>query len=196
LSDTWGRFFQSYAIYRQAAVHIAQPSYYDAKVKWRQAKFVFQLDLEGAYYGFYIEKNEGPMDDTWDWPRFLAALGGHRELRQRVDSAMNQMGLRWKVYVWDDGGLIAQVKASPTGLTWEWEQTDDSEDIQWAAFTERLGAIDTEKWCDLYLCTFLAKEDAIAAGFQIVDPVIEVYGALLPLYEASTPRTSAGRRDS
>ena len=188
LSTTSGRFFQSYAIYRRAEVHIAQPSCYDAKAKWRQAKFVFHLDSEGATYGFYIEKNDGPMDATWDWARFLAALNDEPEVRRQIESAHRKLGLHWTVYVWDDGALTAEAKASPTGSSWRWQGSDGSQELQWPGFTQRLEAIGADKWCDLYFCTSLAKEQAIAAGLQIVEPVTEVYRALLPLYAASARR--------
>jgi len=190
LSDISGRFFQSYAIYRRAEVHIAQPHHYDAKIKWQQVKFVFELDPAGATYGFYIEKNDGPMDETWDWARFLAALEGRPDLRPQVETAARQLGLRWEVYVWDDGGLIAAVPLGPAGWVWQEQQTDcEEEAIAWPALVQRLGAIATEKWCDLYLCTSMSKEDAIAAGTGLVHPVTEVYRVLLPLYEASTRRS-------
>jgi len=196
MSDTTRHFFQSYAIYRRAEVHIAQPTYYDTETKWQQAKFVFELDSEGARYGFYIEKNEGPMDDTWHWPNFLGALESEPKLRQEVEFAMRQLGLRWEVHVWADGGLIAQVRALPTGLMWEWKDRAEAEEIQWPAFIQRLRDIETGKWCDLYLCTSIVKDLAIAAGIQLVDTVTEVYRALLPLYEASTQRISSGRGSS
>jgi hypothetical protein len=78
---------------------------------------------------------------------------------------------------------------------WAWEDGDDADHIEWSGFTQRLRAIDVEKWCDLYLCARLSKEDAIAAGLEIVEPVTEVYQALLPLYEASTPRATPAGRD-
>lgn len=196
LSDTTKRFFQSYAIYRRAEVHIAQPSYYDTKIKWQQAKFVFELNSDGATYGFYIEKNSGPMDGTWDWPRFLAVLALESALRQRIDSAVRELGLHWQVYLPDDGGLVAQVRASPTGFTWEQKESNASEEINWSGFSDRLRAIEAEKWCDLYLCTSIPKGAAIAMGLQLVDPVTEVYQALLPLYEGSTLRDPSIRRES
>ncbi len=192
MSDTTRHFFQSYAIYRRAEVHVAQPTYYDTETKWRQAKFVFALNPKSAWYGFYIEKNEGPMDDTWHWPNFLGALESEPKLRQEVELAMRRLGLRWGVDVGADGGLIAQVKALPTGLMWEWEDRAETEDIQWPTFIQRLRDIGTEKWCDLYLCTSIVKDLSIAAGVRLVDTVTEVYRALLPLYEASTQRISSG----
>jgi len=190
MSDATRDHFQSYAIYRRAEVHIAQPSYYDPSRSERDAKFAFDLDAQRARYGFYIEKNDGPMDDTWDWLRFLTALGGDTALQQEVETAMRQLKLHWEVYVWDEGGLIAQVKAAQEGLIWEWQSQDGLGDIAWSDFVSRLRAIETEKWCDLHLCTHMDKDRAIAAGIHIVDPVTTVYRALLPLYEASVQRAS------
>jgi hypothetical protein len=187
MTNKSGHLFQSYAIYRRAEVHIARPDYYNSKLKQQRAKFVLQLDPGGATYGFYIEKNEGPMDDTWDWPRFMNALSRRAKLRGQVEEAARRLGLRWAIYVPPDDGLIAQVRASPTAWIWEPREADHSEEIDWAAFRKRLRGIEAEKWCDLYLCAWMAKEDAIAAGIEIADPVTEVYRALLPLYEISTP---------
>jgi hypothetical protein len=192
MSDTTPHHFQSYAIYRRAQVHIAQPDYYDTETKRQNAKFAFGLDTKGARYGFYIEKNNGAMDDTWHWPNFLSALDNDAKLRQEVDTAMHRLELRWEIDVGADGGLVAQVQASSGGLTWEWQDRDESEEISWPAFVKRLRDIETEKWCNLYLCTGTAKDEAIAAGIQLVDTVVKVYRALLPLYQASTHRARSG----
>jgi hypothetical protein len=192
MSDATGQVFQSYVSRGRAEVHIARPACYQSKTKRQHARFVFQLDAEGATYGFTIEKNDGPMDDTWHWPTFLAALSGQPRLRQGVESAMRELELHWEVYVGAGGDLTARVQPSPTGLTWEWEDTGVSEEILWPAFTQRLQDIDTKEWCDLYLWTSMAKSDAIAAGTGLVDTVTQVYRALLPLYEASTQPTGSG----
>ncbi len=186
MSDTTQYFFQSHAIYRRAEVHIVQPTHYDTKTKLRKAKFVLELDSECARYGFYIEKNDGPMDDTWHWLDFLASLDSDPELCRTVETTMRKLGLRWEICVWDEGGLMAQMGASPDGLIWKQKDRDEPEEVSWSGFVKRLRDIETEKWCDLYLCADIAKDEAIAAGIHLVDTVTEVYRALLPLYEAST----------
>jgi hypothetical protein len=186
MSDATGGVFQSYAVRGRAEVHIARPARYEAKTRSQHARFAFRLDAEGATYGFAIEKNDGRMDDTWDWPRFLDALSGDPKLRQGVESAMRGLGLRWAMTVGAGGGVTAHVQALATGLTWEWEETGVSEEIRWPAFIERLRDIDTKESCDLYLWTSTAKSDAIATGTKLVDTATQVYRALLPLYEAST----------
>jgi hypothetical protein len=187
MSDTTQHYFGSYPIYRWPEVHIAQPAYYDISIRLREAKFAFGLNIERAWYGFYIEKNDGPMDDTWDWLRFISALGGDTALQAEVEKAMRQLELRWEVYIWDEGGLIAQMTTRQDDLVWQ-RQDQEPEAISWDGFAAKLRAIEIEKWCDLFLCTHMDKNQAIEAGIRIVDPVTEVYRALLPLYETSTRR--------
>lgn len=186
MSETTQYDFQSYAIYRRPEAHIVQPAYYDKSTREREAKFLFALDSQRARYGFYIEKNGGPMDDTWDWLRFIDALDSDTSLQQEVEAAMRQLELHWVVHE-----LAAQVRVAQEGLVWEWQdaeshQGDEAEDISWPDFINRLRAIEAEQYCSLYLCAYMDKDPAIAAGVRIVDPVAKVYQALLPLYEVST----------
>ena len=69
--------FISWAIYRWPVAFLTHRADYkmaSAKYGTRKVKFTIELDETNAYYGFYIEKNNGPMDDSWDWLRLLAAL--------------------------------------------------------------------------------------------------------------------------
>jgi hypothetical protein len=150
MSAATGRSFESYAIYRRAEVHIAQPVQYRERVKseegknssrgtkgekdkskekerLRKAKFFFSLDAEQASFGFYIEKDERPMDETWRWLRFISILKTNRELQQKLQAAMHHLHLHWDVYVWKDGGLIAQVEPAQESLQWEWRNQNKAE---------------------------------------------------------------------
>jgi len=186
MSSTTGQFFQSYAIYRRAEVHIVRPERHVEGRRLHEAKFVFRLSAERACFGFYIEKNEGPMDDTWHWLNFIKALENDTRLQQEVQTAMDHLRLYWDVFIWAEGGRVAQVAFAEGTLKWKGEHRGESEDVTWPTFVERLRAIETAKWCDLFLWTYMQKEDAIAAGIDIHRPVTEIYRALLPLYEAST----------
>lgn len=186
MTDTTPYFFQSYAIFRRAVIHIARPEHYSAKTKWQEAKYEFSLNAEHARFGFYIEKNRGPMDGSWHWPYLMEALEKDAGLQQVVEKAMHEHKLQWELFVWDDGGLVARVWAGEEGLLRESQDGAGQQATSLPEFTTRLSAIETEKWADLYLCTYLTKEKALAAGPGLVDPVAEVFRALLPLYEAST----------
>jgi hypothetical protein len=186
MSDTTRYSFESYAIYRRAELHIARPECYTEKIRRQEAKFAFDLDPERARYGFYIEKNDGPLDDTWDWTRFLNALAANAMLQKTILTAMARLALQWEVYVYGDNGWTVRVTLVEGGLQWALEDGEKAEDITWFGFIERLKGLEADKWCDLYLCAHMDKEKAIAEGISLANPVTEVYRALLPLYEAST----------
>ena len=185
MSDTTPYAFQSYAICRRAEVHIVRPECYHKGPQ--EAKFLFRLDTEGALYGFWVEKSGKEMDDTWDWTRFFPKLEGDAALGRQVETAMLERNLYWRVDLEYEGEPVgrATVTAAQESLTWKWEDRATVENMSWADFANELRAIEAEKWCDLYLCTHMDKDQAIAAGAHIVDEVIPVYQTLLPLYEAS-----------
>jgi hypothetical protein len=186
MTDTMPYFFQSYALYRQAMIHIAQPEHYSTKTKWREAKYEFALDAEQARFGFYIEKNDGPMDGTWHWPNLMAALEGDAALRHKVETAMREHQLRWDLYIWADVGLLARVRAGAEGLLCTSKNGAEQEATSMLAFIKRLRELEADKWADLVLYRTMSKAEALAEGAGLADPVAEVYRALLPLYEAST----------
>ncbi len=186
ISGTTGSEFESFSIYRRADVHIARIDRFVEERRLREAKFVFLLDAAGASYGFYVEKNSGPMDNTWNWLKFLTALENDSALQQKLQPAMEQMQLHWDVFVQGEGGFVARVEPVRDGLTWKLEHEEKAEEITWSEFTGRLKGIDPDHWCDLYLLANTGKKQAIDAGVDIAKPAVEVYRVLLPLYNAST----------
>jgi hypothetical protein len=186
MSDATRYSFESYAIYRRAELHIARPECYVEKIRRQEAKFAFDLDPERARFGFYVEKNNGPLDDTWDWTRFLDALENDAMFQQTIPTAMDRLELQWEVYVYGEDGWTVRVTLVEGGLQWALEDGEKTEDITWFGFIERLKGLEADKWCDLYLCAHMDKERAIAEGVSLANPVTEVYRALLPLYEVST----------
>ena len=188
LSDTTPKDFESHSVPRQPAVHVARVGYYEREIKWRQPKFVLALDEAKATYGFYIEKSDEPMDDTWHWPKFLAALEGGPALSQKIDAAMEKHALEWQVFLPRDSGIAARVVLSGSKLIWTPQPEGEPVEMLWQDFFERLRAIPPDQYCDLYLATDMPKADAIAAKRGLADKVVAVYRALLPLYDASTGR--------
>jgi len=177
--------FQSYAIYRRAEVHIAQPVHYDKSMRVREAKFVLKLDSERARYGFYVERSDEPMDDTWDWQSFITSLGGDEALQRSVWSAMNELDLHWDVYFESEALPFARVTPADGGLRWEPTDETDSGTMSWPDFATKLSDLRPGSWCDLYLCKYMTKGEAIAAGVGLANEVRRIYEALLPLYRAS-----------
>jgi hypothetical protein len=179
--------FQSYAVNPWPEVHIVQPSYYDRRAREKRAKFIFELDEQCARYGFYIEKKDGPMDDEWDWSRFLSALDSDTGIQQEIEAAMRELELLWEIYISDE--LTVQVRIGQENLVWEGQDTASpkgkEEDISWSGFVSRLRAVEVEQWCKLSLRAHMDKVQAMVEGVHIAVPVTKVYQALLPLYEDS-----------
>lgn len=177
--------FQSYAICARPEAHVVQPAHYHESTRWQEAKFLLKLDSEHARYGFHIERSDEPMDDTWDWQRFTASLGGDEALQRSVWSAMNELDLHWDVYFEGETLLAAHVMPADGGLRWEPTGEGDSETMSWPDFATKLTDFQPGSWCDLYLCKYIAKDEAIATGVGLADEVRRIYEALLPLYRAS-----------
>jgi hypothetical protein len=186
MTSSTAHFFQSWAIYRKAEVHIAQPVHYNSREKAKVAKFVFDLYEKGSWYGFLIEKNNGPMDSTWHWPNMIEALSSGARLQEEIEQAMRAHDLRWQLYVWGDGSLVEQIRAAEEGLMREVPAQQEREESTWTDFVDDLRSLDAEVWHSLLLLVNMSKEKALAAGPGLVDPVAEVLKSLLPLYEAST----------
>ena len=154
ISDVSSRLFQSYAIYRRAMVHIAEPRFYNSKPKQHLAKFVFELNPDSARYGFYIERNKGEMDVTWHWPKFISAIETDSELQHAIHSAMERLNLSWCVNAGEKEDLTAEVVVGSDGaLTWKSAHPDSAEEISWIDFAERLRALAPNKAYDLFLTT-------------------------------------------
>ena len=186
LSDGTPRAFQSYTVYRRAAVHVASPSHYDQKTKRRQPKFTIELDEEKATFGFYIEKSDKPMDDTWHWPCFLAALEGGAALCKKVEAAMGKLALDWRVSTPAVEGMVARVGVSDSKLMWAPQQAGgEPAELTWEGFVERLRSLPENQYYGVELAADLPKAEAIAAGAGVADRIVDVYRALLPLHEAS-----------
>ncbi len=186
--------FQSYAVYRQPWVQIAHPERYDAAKKQQQAKFVFGLGAEQATYGFYIERNNGPMDTSWHWPSMIGALRVDGRLHGEVQTAMQAHRLEWRIHGHAGPAPIAIVTAAGDALQWAPPGDEPPQPLSWPAFVEWLGALDPETWWNLWLVASLPRAEAQAAGLAVADAAVSVFRSLLPLYEASAGLGRFGRR--
>lgn len=181
-----GRKFESHAVSRRCEVQIYEPHRFNTQTPLREAKFLFALDENGAHHGFYIEKNNGPMDATWDWTRFVALSARDPSLYTRMAGVLAEQNLYWEIEVGTPGhgGWTAQVTATPDGQA-QWTSGGDAPQIiPWAEFTVRLQTLPADQWCDLMVCQSLSRQQAIALRTGLADHVAKVWHTLLPLYLA------------
>ncbi len=186
LSEGTQEEWVSSPVYRRSVVYIAQSKLSKKEQGVRKAKFKFGLNEQAAQYGFYIEKNDGPMDESWDWPRFMKALEKDDLLCRKIDHAIRKYELEWEAYLWgnkEEDGLALAVQVTDDGLTMKY-RCEEPKEFTCKRFFSYLNKIDEKLWCDVYLTSKMEKELAIKEGVHIATLAAEIYMALTPLYLA------------
>ena len=186
LTNTTPCNFISYAVPRRPQIYVANPDCLDRSNKYPAAKFHIQLDEEKAWYGFYVEKNDGPMDRSWDWKRCLESLARDEDLQTQLETAMAENDLHWEVELLHDDNLVDDPIQVTLGDPLAWQANGETEPISWEEFVEKLKELPQSYWCNLYLGKHMDKAQALAAGTNLADSVIAAYEAIYPLYDAST----------
>ncbi|MEZ4519875.1 MAG: hypothetical protein R3C44_24605 [Chloroflexota bacterium] len=188
LADITGRPFLSNVVSRRTMVLIGQPPRFDSnnvdKINLRKAKFYFRLNETGANYGFYIEKEDKPMDDSWEWPTFLKALR-ETAVTSAVEQAMVDHDLAWFVQHYEgskDGPRsdLNFVLGDPLIQ----QMAEGERPITWSDLAGRLDEAAPLDWYDVFLRRQLSRDEAMALGAKIVEPVVDVFRPLIPLYNA------------
>ena len=122
--------------------------------------------------GLYIEKGDGdprfgPVNDDWDWPHFVEALGDEH-VQHELSAAMRRHSLRLGDYRVEAGrddstaiGAIARVEQDElvsrdrggtiVGVGWEW-------------FQAHLRALADTEWRECFVWRSWPDDEAIAAG--------------------------------
>lgn len=186
LSAHSGRTFASQAVSRRCEVYVYEPHRFNPQEPRREAKFRFAVHESGVLHGFYIEKNDGPMDSTWDWTRFSAALARDPGLCTRIAAVLAEHDLCWQL----ETGVIGRgdwtlTQVNAAGGQAQWRSGNEApETISWVEFVERLHALPAGQWCDLMVCQSLPRARAIALRVGLANHAAKVWHALLPLYLA------------
>ena len=189
LSETTPYQFQSHSIYRRPSVYITMPDRYDPKDGIPYAKNELRLFPEGAQYGFYIERGDQKdreVDQTWHWWTFLRAVETDGQLQAKLLQAMQDQDLFWLLSLEEGEGrnysVTKEIKVrAGRSLLW-----DETEDISWSEFVNRLQGMPSEQWLNVHLCGWTNKAEAVAAGERFADSVGIIFRSVLPLYVACT----------
>jgi hypothetical protein len=182
--------FESYPPYRRTQLYLSLPEKHRPEARVRDAKFVMQLDKEQAMYGFYVEKNGGPIDETWDWTRFVAIIESP-QMQTEVESAMQRHDLVWVIDEWDLAHKILEQRIAYVQGTTSFPASAATQlrPFRWNALLEHLHQLRDACWCDLWLLGSMTKQEAIAARTSFAATVARVYQDLLPLYLKSVRKT-------
>ena len=179
--------YESWIVPRKSAVHVARKDKYDREHRDRNSAFFVRASDEGMFCGFYMSNPEGKGRVTWPWPRALAALEEGDLLRRSVRTAMKEHDLGFDVYAQEASyRLVAQVTFQTRGFEWHSERADQEvvRKMTWKTLLKALQEL-SGKRCELYLSKRVAVEDALEAGADISSQILEVFEALMPIYDTS-----------
>lgn len=187
------RYFAAYPVAQRSQVQVAEPEYFAGRDPRAVAKYLFTLDGDAADYGFYIEKSARPMDSSWQWPLFLAALKGRAALRTRVQEAMRRHALQATIELYDaaETKVVARtvVQTESGGLLIQTNVQDAPGPADWEDVVTLLESVPADVRCAVQFSAAMPKAAALAQGSRLLDTVVNAWIALLPLYEASTRRS-------
>lgn len=186
LTALCGQSFESYAVYRRPEVYVALPQFFAPGESRHNAKFFCRLNERETHHGFWIEKSNEPMDSSWDWLRFIAALRSDKRLQAQTLVAMQSCGVVWEIQAGKPSSQPSTryVTADQQTLRLQTEG-GAAPPLSWPEFLALLEAIPADHWCNLYLAAHIAKARAMELRVELAQEAATVYHALLPLYTAS-----------
>lgn len=187
MTEMSGRAFESRAVPRQPSVYVVQPDPFNKEIPDHKARYVFTVDEQNAYYGFFIERHRDEMDHTWDWPEFLQAMRDDEDLHGTLENMMERYGLKWELTVVDEDGEAiesAQVERRSDGLVLLRPNMDE-QPIDWLVLSALLEQMAPENDLQVYLRGRFDKEEALNMGLQVAVEAAKAWNGLLPLYLAS-----------
>lgn len=151
----------------------------------RKAKFTVEVDTDFLYFGFYIERADTQMDNSWDWSRLITALSNRPELVSLIE----------EVELRHSGHFIGRKSNGSThfhfanglqeGAISLWDE-DNLGQYSAKARIELLTEIQEDFWGELYILSKMHKNDAIDLGTRVAYPIAELFRTLTPLYRAAS----------
>lgn len=197
--------FESYPVERSPELHLAIRERYrpggETVQGWRAGKLVVyahgpragELAEQPAQVaaGLYLEKGDGSeslgsLDDGWDWPWFLRALGTD-QFADDLARTMVAHELSIGDYV---GGGFRPASSRGVGFIGRYiegelviDDADGGRGYGFDELVERLEALPGDRWADLHLWRTWPAEEAVTAGRSFAfDELIPVLSDLTAIY--------------
>lgn len=179
--------FVSWSVYPWPVVFLTHRENYNMAafaLGSRKAKFTLEVDENFLYYGFYIERSDQPMDANWDWPRFLSALLNRPELSRIIEEVEKDPMVRFigRKSTGSDRFHFANGLREGAVSLWDEQETNR---IAVEHRIELLTQIPNSHWGEVYIIAQLPKEEAIALGVKVSEPIANLFHTLLPFYRAA-----------
>ncbi len=173
---------------RRSEVHVAQKGQYDTAGRETNAALFVAVDEDRVSYGFRVGKPAGKVQAGWPWSVLVSKLAKLEDVRGALHSALNEYDLSLDVYAMDMSyEQVGQITPQGEGFFWRHEDAEQevTRPMTGKEVAGYLQTVAPDKQCDLYVRKVLLPEAALRAGADIVDEIVTVFEALVPLYDAS-----------
>jgi len=172
---------------RKPEVHVARQGHYDRDSRDSRAAFFVAVNEQGVAYGLRVGNPGGKPKKSWHSPAFLAALGEDSRPRRALRAAMKGYDLSLDIYARDVRyERVARVLVQDRGLLWQRETAEQEETrrMSWQDLVEYLRTVAFKQQSDVFIRRLVPPAAALEAGKEVANEILQVFEALLPLYEA------------
>jgi hypothetical protein len=188
LSERTKMAFDYWAAPRQARVHVARKEYYDPEAREANASLYVAVNEKGVTYGFRVGRLAGKEEADWPWARLVNALAENEQAQQILHSMLNTHHLRLDVYAMEVSyGMVAQIATQGEAFLWQYKgpEQEVQQTMSGQELAEYLRTLAPGKRCGLYVRKRISPQAGQQAGAKVVDEMITVMEALVPLYDVS-----------
>lgn len=187
--------FNSWSIYGRPEVHWASIARYPVHHPSLQTKFFVQINPEQILFGLYVERSEKSTDNQDDWIRFLGWCDNSQNVRW-LHEALRQ-----------SGSVLTNPYEGAPDLSFNGTIEPVSDGFSWTRAGERtvfavdklptvLRSLPSDLSLNTILGRTLGRDAAVAEGAAIALTIAELFNALLPVYQNTSPTTGATDRES
>jgi len=148
-----------------------------------RVKFMIELDESAVYYGLYVEHGRKAMDDSWDWPRVLAAIA-EPDTAALIGKLETLHGFRMLGRTSKGDRKFHFANGLENGAQPLWGE-DNPRELSVEERLDSLNAIQKTQWGELYIITAMPKQEAIQQRVELGRQIATGLNRLMPLFNAA-----------
>jgi len=143
-----------------------------------QAKFFARLDENRLRCGLCIGGSNQTMDARDDWNAFIAWL---RDAEN--ESWLNGIVSEQSFSIYDIGEEASFGIITSAGGKWRLSNKGQEQEIE--SLSDFLSGLTNSTFIELQIAKIVERDEVVACGVEIADDIAQLFGMLMPLYEAS-----------
>jgi hypothetical protein len=181
--------YGSWIVPRKSAIDVARKDRWNADVRETNAAFFVSAGPKGLDFGFHVGKPAGKVKAKWPWNDFMEFVSADSPERRALRAVMKQHELSMDIWVEETSyGQVAQVTIADRGFQWTQVTADQeaTKKMTWPKLTEYLKEVAPERRCAVFFTKRMTPGEASKARSTISAKILDIYAALLMVYEGET----------